>query len=79
MTCGDKGRLPSASNNLSQHTRFLLGPVEAKTIVTNMTEQVSGTSYDTVRATGVTLGVCCPSHFIPPDIPKQSLRIVLRY
>ena len=36
MTCGDKGRFACASNILSQHTRFLLGPVDAKTIVENM-------------------------------------------
>ena len=33
MTCGDKGRFACASNVLSQHTRFLLGPVDAKAIV----------------------------------------------
>ena len=53
MTCGDRGRLASASNILSQHTRFLLGPVDAKAIVTKMTEQVSATWYDVVRAAGV--------------------------
>jgi serine/threonine-protein kinase HipA len=53
MACGDGGRLASASNILSQHTRFLLGQVDAKTMVTNMTEQVSATWYDVVRAAGV--------------------------
>jgi serine/threonine-protein kinase HipA len=53
MTCGDKGRFASASNILSQHTRFLLGPVEAKAIVTDMTEKVSATWYEVVRAAGV--------------------------
>jgi serine/threonine-protein kinase HipA len=53
MICGDRGRLACASNVLSQHTRFLLGPVEAKTIVDNMREQVSATWYDVVRAEGV--------------------------
>ena len=53
MTCGDKGRFACASNILSQHTRFLLGPVDAKTIVENMREQVSATWYDVVRAEGV--------------------------
>jgi serine/threonine-protein kinase HipA len=53
MTSGDKGRLARASNILSQHTRFLLGPDEAKAIVTNMTEQVSATWYEVVRAAGV--------------------------
>lgn len=53
MTCGDRGRLASASNILSQHTRFLLGPVEAKKIIDDMTQRVSATWYDTVRAEGV--------------------------
>ena len=53
MTCGDRSRFACASNILSQHTRFLLGPVEAKAIVTGMTEKVSATWYDLVRATGV--------------------------
>jgi serine/threonine-protein kinase HipA len=53
MICGDRGRLASASNILSQHTRFLLGPVEAKTLVENMRQLVSATWYDVVRAEGV--------------------------
>lgn len=53
MACGDNGRRASASNILSQHTRFLLGPGDAKAIVTNMTEQVAATWYEVVRAAGV--------------------------
>jgi serine/threonine-protein kinase HipA len=53
MTCGDKGRFACASNILSQHTRFLLGPVDAKKVVENMREQVSATWCDVVRAEGV--------------------------
>ena len=53
MTCGNRGRFACASNILSQHTRFLLGPVDAKTIVENMRQQVSATWYDVVRAEGV--------------------------
>jgi len=53
MTCGDKGRFACASNILSQHTRFLLGPVDAQTIVHNMRQQVSANWYDVVRAEGV--------------------------
>lgn len=52
MICGDRGRLACASNILSQHTRFLLGPVEAKTIVENMRQLVSASWYDVVRAEG---------------------------
>jgi serine/threonine-protein kinase HipA len=53
MICGDKGRFACASNILSQHTRFLLGPVDAQTIVDNMRQQVSATWYDVARAEGV--------------------------
>jgi serine/threonine-protein kinase HipA len=53
MICGDRGRLARASNILSQHTRFLLGPVEAKTIVENMRQLVSATWYNVIRAEGV--------------------------
>ena len=53
MTCGDQGRLASAGNILSQHVRFLLGPVDAKNLVTNMTQQVSASWYEVVRAAGV--------------------------
>ena len=53
MTCGDKGRFACASNILSQHTRFLLGPVDAQTIVHNMRQQVSANWNDVVRAEGV--------------------------
>lgn len=53
MICGDRGRLACASNILSQHTRFLLGQVDAKTIVEKMRETVSATWYDVVRAEGV--------------------------
>lgn len=53
MICGDRGRIACASNILSQHTRFLLSPVEAKTIVETMKQTVSATWYDVVRAEGV--------------------------
>jgi serine/threonine-protein kinase HipA len=53
MRCGDRGRVACASNILSQHTRFLLGPVEAKMIVENIKQAVSATWYDLVRAEGV--------------------------
>lgn len=53
MICGDRGRVTCASNILSQHTRFLLSSVEAKTIVATMKQTVSATWYDVVRAEGV--------------------------
>jgi serine/threonine-protein kinase HipA len=54
MEAGDQGRFANAKNLLSQHTRFLLEQDEAKSIVSNMTEQVKATWYDLVRAQGVT-------------------------
>ena len=54
MEAGDQGRFANAKNLLSQHTRFLLEQDEAKSIVSNMTEQVRATWYDLVRAQGVT-------------------------
>jgi serine/threonine-protein kinase HipA len=53
MICGDRGRFACASNIQSQHARFLLGPVDAKTIVDKMREQVSTTWFNIVRAEGV--------------------------
>jgi serine/threonine-protein kinase HipA len=53
MICGDRGRLACASNILSQHTRFLLGPVEAKKIIDDMRQLISASWYDVVRAEGV--------------------------
>jgi serine/threonine-protein kinase HipA len=54
MDIGDLGRFANAKNILSQHTRFLLEPAEAKAIVSEMTERVRTTWYDVVRAQGVT-------------------------
>jgi serine/threonine-protein kinase HipA len=54
MDIGDLGRFANAKNILSQHTRFLLEPDEAKAIVSEMTEKVRTTWYDVVRAQGVT-------------------------
>jgi serine/threonine-protein kinase HipA len=53
MICGDRGRLACASNILSQHTRFLLGPLEAKKIIDDMRQLISASWYDVVRAEGV--------------------------
>jgi serine/threonine-protein kinase HipA len=52
MELGDFGRLASARNILSQHTRFLIEKKEAESIVNGMQAQV-GKWYDTVRACGV--------------------------
>jgi len=53
MACGDMGRFANAKNILSQHARFLLDADEAKTIVSEMTDQVRKTWYDVLRACGV--------------------------
>jgi serine/threonine-protein kinase HipA len=53
MEIGNQGRFANAKNLLSQHTRFLLGAEEAKSIVFKMTEQVRSTWYEVVRARGV--------------------------
>ena len=53
MSCGDMGRFANAKNILSQRARFLLDENEAKSIVSEMTDQVRATWYDVVRAGGV--------------------------
>lgn len=53
MVCGDQGRFANARNILSQHARFLLDREEAQNIITTMTEQVTSTWNETVRACGV--------------------------
>lgn len=55
MVCGDQGRFANATNILSQHARFLLEREDAQKIIADMTEQVAGTWYDTVRECGVTV------------------------
>jgi serine/threonine-protein kinase HipA len=55
MACGDQGRFANAANILSQHARFLLEREEAQKIIADMTEQVAGTWYDTVRECGVSV------------------------
>ncbi len=53
MTCGDVGRWANAENLLSQAARFLLKREEAQTIISAMTEIVSGHWYNTMRGVGV--------------------------
>jgi serine/threonine-protein kinase HipA len=53
MEIGSQGRFADAENLLSQHTRFLLGAEEAKSVVSKMTEQVRSTWYEVARARGV--------------------------
>jgi serine/threonine-protein kinase HipA len=51
MACGDLGRFSNARNIVSQHARFLLDEDAAKAIVSEMTDQVRATWYNT-RASG---------------------------
>jgi serine/threonine-protein kinase HipA len=53
MTVGDQGRFANARNILSQHARFLLDEAQAKTIVSDMTNEVRASWYDVARAHGV--------------------------
>ncbi len=55
MICGDQGRFANAANILSQHTRFLLEREEAQKIIAEMTEQISTTWHEVVRASGVSV------------------------
>jgi serine/threonine-protein kinase HipA len=55
MVCGDQGRFANARNILSQHARFLLDGEEAQKIIATMTEQVTSTWNETVRACGVSV------------------------
>lgn len=54
MEIGDRGRIISAENLVSQSLRFLLEKDEAQAIVSEMTGRVRSTWYDVVRAQGVT-------------------------
>ena len=53
MECGDFGRYANAKNLLSQCTRFLLDPGEAKSIVDEMTNRIRSSWYNVVRSHGV--------------------------
>jgi serine/threonine-protein kinase HipA len=53
MQSGDLGRVATAKNLLTQCSRFLLTESDARSIISNMTEQVRTTWYGIVRAQGV--------------------------
>jgi serine/threonine-protein kinase HipA len=73
MVCGDQGRFANAANILSQHARFLLERDEAQKIITDMTEQVASTWYDTVRASGVSIqdAETIRSAFVYPGFSRE--------
>jgi len=58
LICGDQGRVISTKNLLSQAGRFLLEPVEAERILTDMRAQVADTWYATARREGVSEADC---------------------
>jgi serine/threonine-protein kinase HipA len=74
MVCGDQGRFANARNILSQHARFLLDREEAQKIIATMTEQVTSTWYDTVRACGVSVqdAETIRSAFVYPGFSRES-------
>ncbi len=73
MVCGDKGRFANAANIFSQPARFLLEHDEAKKIITDMTEQVASTWYDTVRECGVSIrdAETIRSAFVYPGFSRE--------
>ena len=73
MTCGDQGRFANAANILSQHARFLLEHDEARKIITDLTEQVASTWYDTVRACSVSVqdAETIRSAFVYPGFSRE--------
>ncbi len=75
LTVGDAGRYANAENILSQCTRFLLKPADAKAIVDKMETQVSARWYEVARRVGVTEKDCATiaSAFAYPGF-RLSLR-----
>ena len=73
MVCGDQGRFANARNILSQHARFLLDRDDAQKIITVMTEQVTSTWYETVRACGVSVqdAETIRSAFVYPGFSRE--------
>jgi serine/threonine-protein kinase HipA len=73
MVCGDQGRFANAANILSQHARFLLERAEAQKIITDMTEQVTTTWYEKVRASGVSIqdAETIRSAFVYPGFSRE--------
>lgn len=53
LVCGDLGRFANAKNLQSQCSRFLLAENEAKSIISNMKEQIRTTWYSVARAQGI--------------------------
>jgi serine/threonine-protein kinase HipA len=58
MICGDDGRIASAKNILSQHSRFLLNEDQAELIVKTMHEYILRNWYGTCRSSGVSERDC---------------------
>lgn len=58
LTVGDAGRYANAENIVSQCSRFLLKPDDAKAIVDGMEKQVTAQWYEVARKAGVTEKDC---------------------
>jgi serine/threonine-protein kinase HipA len=58
LDCGDMGRYAHAENLLSQSTRFLLDPDEARKTIDEMEQIVKNNWYDIARREGVTEKDC---------------------
>ena len=58
MICGDEGRIASAENILSQHSRFLLNEDQAELIVKTMHEYIHQNWYGTCRSSGISERDC---------------------
>ena len=58
MECGDKGRYASASNLLSQSTRFLLKEEDARKIIDEMEIYIRSAWYSIAHGAGVSERDC---------------------
>jgi len=72
LSCGDEGRLASASNLLSQCARFLIKPDEAEDVINNMERTVKDQWYAICRREGVTEKDC---ETIKPAFAYEGFRL----
>lgn len=75
LTVGHAGRYANAENILSQCTRFLLKPEDAKEIVDEMEKQVKARWYEVARKVGVTERDCA---IIEPAFVYPGFRLPVR-
>jgi serine/threonine-protein kinase HipA len=75
LTVGDAGRYANADNILSQCTRFLLAPDDARAIVDEMERHVTARWYEVARQVGVTERDCAT---IEPAFAYPGFRLPMR-